>query len=218
MAAMEQPMTGQAVYSPAVLRVYDWYVLGFSNHLIWRCPTAELRALYDRNVSDRHLDIGVGTGYFLDRARWPVANPSITLVDLNPNSLAAASSRIRRFAPHAVAANALEPLPVTGRYRSASLCYLLHCLPGAIPRKALVFDHVRSFLEPGARVFGATILQGGVSHSRTALALMNLYNSKGIFSNANDSLEDLNAELTARFAHVKVEVQGTVALFEAVAA
>ena len=85
---------GQAAYTATALRLYDWWVLGLSNHLIWRCPTAALRQLYDRNVSDRHVDIGVGTGYFLDKARWPIVDPSITLVDLNENSLNAAANRM----------------------------------------------------------------------------------------------------------------------------
>jgi hypothetical protein len=117
-AGMAKPAeidAGQAVYSPMVLHTYDWFVLGLSNHLLWRCPTAELRRLYDRNVSPRHLDIGVGTGYFLDKAKWPVPNPAITLVDLNANSLRAASQRIRRYASQTVLANALEPLPVSRR-------------------------------------------------------------------------------------------------------
>ena len=95
---------GQAPYSPLVLSIYDVVVLGISNHLLWRCPTAKLRNLYDRNVSGRHVDIGVGTGYFLDQARWPVGDPAITLVDLNPNSLRAAARRIGRFAPRAILA------------------------------------------------------------------------------------------------------------------
>jgi SAM-dependent methyltransferase len=215
MATTEQIEAGQAPYSPTVLRLYDWYVLGLSNHLIWRCPTSALRQLYDRNAATRHIDVGVGTGYFLDKARWPVPQPSITLVDLNPNSLAAASSRIRRYAPETVVANALEPLPLRGSFKSAAVCYLLHCMPGAIPEKAVVFDHLRPWLEPGARVFGATIVQGGVPRSRTAQALMNLYNRKGIFSNAADTVEDLGAALRARFTDVEIEMKGVVALFEA---
>ena len=84
MITSEQVERGQAAYSSTVLRNYDWMVLGLSNRLLWRCPTAELRRLYDRNVSDRHLDVGVGTGYFLDKATWPVGNPAITLVDPQP--------------------------------------------------------------------------------------------------------------------------------------
>jgi hypothetical protein len=44
---------------------------------------------------------------------------------------------------------------------------------------------------------------------------MNLYNKKGIFSNADDTVEELGAALDKRFSRVKIEVKGTVSLFEA---
>ncbi|MBX2805454.1 MAG: class I SAM-dependent methyltransferase [Hyphomicrobiales bacterium] len=208
---------GQSVYSPLVLRIYDLYVLGFSNRFIWSCPTSALRELYNRNVSAKHIDIGVGTGYFLDRAKWPVSSPSITLVDLNANSLNAASRRVRRYAPETIHANALEPLPVRGPFNSAALCYLLHCMPGTIPDKAALFDHLGPHLEQGARIFGATILQGSVPRTGRAQRLMNIYNKEGIFSNAGDAIEDLEVELKKRFTNVRIGVKGVVALFEAVA-
>jgi SAM-dependent methyltransferase len=215
MATSDAIEAGQAVYSPLVLKVYDWVVLGVSNRLLWRCPTPHLRALYDRNVSARHIDIGVGTGYFLDKATWRVADPAITLVDLNAHSLHAAAKRIGRFAPRTVAANALAPLPPLGPFDSAGLCYLLHCLPGEMEAKAVVFDHVRPALAPGARIFGATILQGDAPRSWAAQKLMNLYNKKGIFSNARDTRAALETALARRFADVKIELKGAVALFEA---
>ena len=106
---------GQAVYSPLVLGFYDLWVLGVSNHLLWRCPTRELRALYDRNVSECHIDVGVGTGYYLDNVPFPVAGPEITLLDLNAHSLAAAARRIARYRPKGVQADARQPWPVEGR-------------------------------------------------------------------------------------------------------
>ena len=215
MFATERIEAGQAVYSPMVLRTYDWIVLGLSNRFLWRCPTAELRQLYDRNVSERHLDVGVGTGYFLDKSRWPVAKPAITLLDLNPNCLTMASRRIRRFTPQTVRANVLAPLPPLGPFQSAGLCYLLHCLPGMMAEKAIVFDHLTPLLGRGARVFGATIVQGSAPRSRPAQALMNLYNSKSIFSNAEDAIEALDAALRERFRDVEVRLRGAVALFEA---
>ena len=54
-------MAGQAVYTPWTLDLYDLVVLGLSNRLIWKCPTQRLLDLYNENVSDRHLDVGVGT-------------------------------------------------------------------------------------------------------------------------------------------------------------
>jgi hypothetical protein len=215
MPASASVEAGQAVYSPMVLRTYDWFVLGFSNHALWRCPTAVLRALYDRNVSDRHLDVGVGTGYFLDQAKWPVARPAIALLDLNANCLAAASRRVARFSPQAVPANIMAPLPALEPFQSAGLCYLLHCLPGSIPEKCVVFDNLAPLLVPGARVFGATIVQGRAPRSWAAQALMNLYNKKGIFSNAADTVEDLDAALHKRFRDVHIRLVGAVALFEA---
>ena len=206
---------GQAVYNPPTLAAYDWFVLGFSNRLLWRCPTRHLRALYARNVGAAHLDIGVGTGYFLDAARWPVAEPRITLLDLNRHSLDAAARRIARHAPETVSANCLEPLPVEGTYDSIALCYLLHCLPGGIGDKAVVFDRAVPHLAEDGVIFGATILQGDAPRSLPARALMNVYNNKGVFSNAGDTFQALSEALERRFADVALRRIGAVALFEA---
>ncbi len=208
---------GQAAYTPLTLKAYDWLVHGFSNRFLWRCPTRELEALYARNVSGQHLDVGVGTGYFLDKTAWPVPTPSITLVDLNAHSLKAAARRIERYSPETVVANVLEPeLPAgEARYESVGLCYLLHCLPGTIAKKAAVFDHVRPMMAEGAVLFGATILQGDAPRSRAAQALMDFYNRKGIFANAADTHDDLKSELEKRFADVRLTRLGAVTAFEA---
>ena len=205
---------GQAVYSPLVLKLYDFWVLGLSNTLVWRCPTRDLRALYDRNISGHHLDLGVGTGYFLHYAQFPVAQPIITLADLNAHSLAAAARRIRRYRPVTMVADALQPLPLPRTFHSASLNYLLHCLPGPMAHKCAVFDHVVRVVVPGGRIFGATIVQGAAPRNWAAQALMDLYNAKGIFSNRHDAIADLESELRSRFDAVVVSRQGCVALFE----
>ncbi|MEQ1576127.1 MAG: class I SAM-dependent methyltransferase [Hyphomicrobium sp.] len=206
---------GQAVYTPRSLRVYDAFVLGFSNRWLWRCPARELEAMYARNVSGHHLDIGVGTGYFLDQAAWPVANPDILLADLNPHSLAAAAGRISRYNPRILIANILEPLAISERFGSVGLCYLLHCLPGQMAEKAVVFDHLLPVLSPRGKVFGATIVQGDAPRSKPAQALMSYYNQKGIFSNTHDTAQGLDSELRKRFANVRVQLRGSVAIFEA---
>lgn len=71
-AVDEQALAGQAIYTKSVLAIYDFWVHGISNHLIWRCPAMHLQALYDRHVSLNHMDVGVGTGYFLDRCSFPL--------------------------------------------------------------------------------------------------------------------------------------------------
>jgi SAM-dependent methyltransferase len=205
------------VYTPFVLRTYDVVVLGFSNRFAWRCPSLVMLERYDRHAGARHLDVGVGTGWYLDRCAWPVERPEITLLDLNENSLAVAARRIRRYAPRTVRANALEPLPLgDARFESAAANYLLHCLPGQMRSKAAALAaHVRPHLEPGAVLFGATILGRGVPHTRVGRRLLHVYNRKGIFSNADDDERGLRLGLESALKDVEIEVVGAVALFAA---
>ena len=202
------------VLSPLTLTFYDAWVHGFSDRFLWRCPFDELLALYRRNVSAAHLDVGVGTGLFLDRMPFP-AGAAITLMDVNAACLETAARRIARHAPRIVRASVLAPLPAIGPFASIGLCYLLHCLPGSIAVKAGAFDHVKAVMAPGARIFGATIVQGAVPTPWVTRRLMNFYNAKGIFSNVQDAVEDLEAELKSRFSEVDVRMRGQVALFEA---
>lgn len=58
---------GAAVYSKPFLSVYDLYVLGFSNTFVWHCPARLILDFYNEHISRKHLDVGVGTGYFLDK-------------------------------------------------------------------------------------------------------------------------------------------------------
>lgn len=208
---------GQRIYTPLVLRAYDLFVLGFSNRFVWHCPSATMLEHYNRHVGRRHLDLGVGTGWYLDRCKWPVEQPAITLLDLNSNSLSIATRRLRRYTPQTVRANVLDPLPLgDARFDTAAANYLLHCLPGGIESKAATLGgNVRPYLEPGGVLFGSTILGGGVPHARIGRRLMRLYNAKGIFSNIDDDASALERGLASKLGDVEIEVVGAVALFAA---
>lgn len=213
---MTNAAAGAAIYHPAVLRVYDHFVHGFSNAHAWRCPTRELRALYDQSVSGVHLDVGVGSGYFLDACQFPQNEPRVTLVDLNVDALGFTAQRIRRYQPKTYQANVLEPLELEGGpFRSIALMYVLHCLPGPLSSKAVVFRHVGRHLSEDGVLFGATILGTGQPTPRLGRLLQRLYNARGIFGNAEDSLEGLELALKAHFERTRVWVHGSVALFEA---
>ena len=213
---MEQIEAGQALYTPTILSIYDLFVLGVSNRLIWRCPTPLQLAHYHRHVSANHLDVGVGTGYFLDHCRFPSPMPRIGLMDLNPNSLTFTAQRIARYRPETYQRNVLEPIAFDGeKFDSVGVNYLLHCLPGSMEAKAVLFDCLKPLLNPGAVIFGTTLLHEGVHRNPVARQLMAFYNRKGVFSNSEDSLEGLTRVLNQRFAEVSVEVVGCGALFAA---
>jgi 2-polyprenyl-3-methyl-5-hydroxy-6-metoxy-1,4-benzoquinol methylase len=210
----EQVKAGQAVYTKSTLCAYDIIVLGISNQYIWKCPSARIDDHYNKNVSANHLDVGVGTGYFLDRCSFPSESPRVALMDLNPSTLDFASKRISRYAPETYKQNILEPISADiPQFDSVGINYLLHCVPGTIVEKAVAFDHLSPFMNPGATFFGSTILQGGVTRNWAATQLMKIYNEKGIFSNLADDLEGLKHALNERFQDVSVEVVGCAALF-----
>jgi SAM-dependent methyltransferase len=205
---------GQAVYTTRTLRAYDAVVVKLSNSLVWRCPARDILAQYDRHVSAAHLDVGPGTGYYLDRCRFPADAPAITLLDANVDVLRYAARRLERYGPATRAADVLKPIDLEpASFRSVALSYVLHCLPGTLDAKAAAFDNVIRLLAPGGVVFGTTILGTGVEHSRLARTLMRAYNRKGIFSNLDDDRSALEHCLADRFDRYVLEVSGSVALF-----
>lgn len=211
----EDVEAGQRVYTPFTLRVYDLFVLGFSNRFVWRCRSSTLLERYDSHVGARHLDVGVGTGWFLDHCRWPVESPKITLLDLNANSLSAASDRIRRYAPATIQANVLDRVDLgDAHFDSIGANFLFHCLPGGLEAKAAtVASNLRPYLASGGVLFGSTILGRGVSHNLVGRRLMRLYNRKRIFSNLEDDQRGLEQGLASELTDVQIEVVGAVALF-----
>lgn len=210
----EKVLAGQAVYSRSVLSVYDWWVLGISNSFIWKCPSSLILALFNQHVSGNHLDVGVGTGYFLDRCQFPQTHPRLALMDLNANSLKAAADRINRYQPETYQQDILSPIvqPIQP-FDSISINYLLHCLPGSLESKSVVFDYLSPLLKANGTIFGATILQGNAPRSFVAKRLMKIYNKKGIFSNTQDTLEVLEEILKKRYTQYDIQVKECVALF-----
>jgi len=210
----EQVRAGQAVYTRRSLHLYDFAVLGLTNHLIWNCPTQRLVEHYNKHITANHLDVGVGTGYFLDHCRFPSHTPRIALSDINRNSLDFAARRIARHTPETYLRNVLEPISIdAANFDSVGINYLLHCLPGTIAAKTVILDHLKALMNPNAVLFGSTLLQGGVTRSWFASRLMAFYNKKGIFSNQHDDLDGLKQALNQRFHDVSVEIVGCAALF-----
>jgi SAM-dependent methyltransferase len=213
----QSSQAGAAVYSPLTLKLYDGWVLGISNRFAWQCPTRKvLQPFFNRHVGTRHLDVGVGTGYYLANANLP-ASTQVTLLDLNPSSLEAARQRLGRPDTRVVQHDVFQPLrdEQVAVCDSISLFYLLHCLPGTMADKAVVFGNLKSRMADNGVLFGATILGDEANHNGFGSKLMAIYNKKGIFGNRNDTVAGLRSALAQHFADVSVEVVGKVALFSA---
>lgn len=204
-----------AIYTPFMLSLYDVLVHGLSNRLAWRCSTQRLIDLYRANLSANHLEAGVGTGFFLDRAGDGRLKRLVAL-DANRHCLDRAAHSLARFEPDLEEVNLLAPIGLNVvPFSSVGLTYVLHCLPGPMSEKLVAIDHLRPLMREGAVLFGATILGRGVAPNRAARMLLELYNAKGVFNNREDDLDSLSAGLRGRFREVSIETQGLVAIFRA---
>lgn len=207
---------GAAIYGKALLAIYDFYVLGISNTFIWRCKTRKMLDLYNKNISAKHMDIGVGTGYYLDKCKFSSATPAITLGDLNINCLEKVSRRIERYYPATVLMDVFDTktYPAT-RFDSLGINYLIHCLSCPFEEKLKIFSSMRPLLREGGVLFGSTILGDAAPHNLVGRFLMKAYNRKQIFSNREDNVDGLKAALLRSFGNCEIEVCGCVALFSA---
>jgi ubiquinone/menaquinone biosynthesis C-methylase UbiE len=207
---------GAESYRRQTLAVYDLIVLGLVSRWVWRCSRRTMLRHYNGHVGGRHLDLGPGTGWFLDRCRFPTARPSITLLDLNEVVLATAAERIARYQPEVRTGDVFKPLRLDGaRFDSVGMNFLLHCLPGTMRQKAVVFDHLRPVLAPGAQVFGSTVLGVDAPHTALSGRLLRRLNHSEVFHNTEDRQEEIAAELEARFTEVQIRRRGVVCLFSA---
>ncbi len=203
---------GQAGYTPRLLAIYDFLALKFMARLVWRCPTKPWVERYRQHLGRRHLDVGPGTGFFLDKADRDV---DVTLLDPNPNVLAHASARLARMNVTSVEADALKPLPVSGPFDSAALSFVLHCLPGPQRAKAAAIRNVAAVLAPNGVLFGGTILGRSARHTPQARFVLWAFNRHGDFDNLDDTESGLRAMLEDSFRTVKIDLVGSAALFTA---
>lgn len=186
---------------------------------------------FKRNLesSEHHLDVGVGTGYYPIHTLPTTKLKSITLMDINQNTLDTASVAIKaagyRGEVDAVIHNIFQTFPedsaLRAKFDSVSMFFVFHCLSGKFPSKAeSVARNLAEGLTENGVFYGSTILgrvpgQGSrkIEHNWFGSLLMWFYNRIGVFDNVNDEADELKKGLEAVFKEVEVEVIGMCGLF-----
>lgn len=202
-------------YTPRLLRIYDWWVVGFVAPRVWKMGAGPGLDLYRQHMSNRHLDVGPGTGYFIVESD-PPRDIELTLIDANPHVLAHCAETLAGWEPETIEANILRPLPVDGPFDSASLTHVIHCLPGPMEAKAGAISHIAATLADDGVLFGGTLLGLSADHTRAARMFIRFANSLGGFDNLDDDVAGLRRILEQSFRDVQIELPtASVAYFVA---
>lgn len=203
----------QSYFNPLLLAVYDALVFGFVSKHIWGYPVEALLERYRQLVSDRHLEVGVGTGYLLDLAN-PPQGIKLDLMDLSASCLRKSKQRLVRYRPATYRHNVLQPCtraPVG--YRSIGVNYVMHCVPGPYKEKAIAFNHLKGLLASDGILFGSAVMGKHAQARIGAKLFLKLLNATGVFNNDRDEPAALEQGLRRYFRHVEVQVMGATALF-----
>ncbi len=205
----------QRFYNVFTLLFYDLIVYGLSSAFIWKVPTKFLIQFYNKNLTNTHLEVGVGTGFLLDESTFLSDKPHIVLMDMNTTCLKKTAQRIRRYAPYSIEYNILAPTQLTGEFDSIAINYVFHCVPGSFKEKGVAFLRLKKLMKPSGVLFGCTLLTHGVQRNWASRLLMKRYNKMGIFNNEQDSLVELEAVLRAVYHYVQIIPKGSAAVFRA---
>ncbi|AJI56648.1 methyltransferase small domain protein [Francisella philomiragia] len=201
---------GQKVYSKLVLKLYNFVVLFFNNTFLWKCKTSQLLQLYKDNVSHNHLDIGVGSGYYLKNVKDRLSK--VALMDLNPNCLEYVKNVLKDKEVSTYQVDILKDVAEEfyAKYESISCNYLIHCLPDN-GNKEKVFENIAKMLSKDGVAFGSTIIND--YSSKLAIKVANKFNAKGVFDNKNDTYESIEKYIKNNFAEYTIKQIGSVCVY-----
>jgi Methyltransferase domain len=176
--SLEHSPASIRVYTRAGLWAYDALVMCVLAKRVWGCPPTRLIEHYREHVTRNHADIGVGTGFCLERCGLEQASSRLALIDLQPNCLAHAARRLAPYRPTCHVRDVLQPLHgiEANPFDSIGLGGVLHCLAGGFEAKAEVFDNLLPLAAPGTKIFGYTLVSDDVglrARRRVVHALLN---------------------------------------------
>lgn len=213
---LPQLIKSQRYFNRVTLAFYDLFLYGFISNYVWGCNPKLLDAHYAKHISGNHLDVGVGTGYLLNRVSFPNTKPRLALMDLSPSCLTKTANRLARYNPETYQQNILQPIALgINKFDSIGINSVMHCIPGSFKDKGIAFQHLKTLLNDNGVLFGTTVLAKGVKPNWLARYFLKFFNFIGVFINHEDSLDELTEALNKHFKNVEISVEGSTAIFVA---
>jgi hypothetical protein len=202
LALKQKTELSQKYFNRLSLSIYDFVLFRFVSQYLWGISSESLVSRYHQYASKKHLEVGVGTSYLLDKY-----NPEqfdLTLMDLSKVCLVKSKKRLIRYNPKLIRHNILDnTAEISEKFDSISLNYVMHCVAGDFSTKNVAFKNLKELLNGSGILFGITVLQTEKSNI-AARAFMWLLNKVGVFNNTQDRLVDLEAGLKKYFKYVQI--------------
>ena len=204
----------QQFFNKTSLFIYDILLYRFISKYAWGSSIQRLDAHYRKYVTPNHLEVGVGTGFLLNRAVLQSARPRVALMDLSRECLEKTRRKVARYAPDTYIQDLLEPIQYKmDKFDSIGINYVMHCVPGSFREKGVVFAHLQEHLGENGTLFGTTVLSEDVDKNALAKPFMWLMNALGVFNNRRDNARDLRECLESTFGVIEFDVVGVTAFF-----
>ncbi|VVU94689.1 hypothetical protein CPAV1605_414 [seawater metagenome] len=192
------------------LKYYDYLVNNINCKYVWKCDKSHILNNYKNNMSNNHLEIGPGTGYFLKK--FSCNNTKLTLMDINDNILNYSHGNlINNFKSINSINHNIFQKEFYGNYKSVGINYVLHCIPGRIEDNVQIL--IDNLQPKDCTIFGSSVITDTELVSILAKGELYFLNKFQIFNNKNDKSINLIRYLKNKNYNFNYEIIGNVMIF-----
>ena len=196
------------------IQKYDRLVNQINCEKVWKCSQKYIIDNYRKNINEKHLEIGPGTGYFLSKENLDIDLNKLTLIDINSPILDYSKNNLQsQYSNIDIICHDLFTckIPDSVDFNSVGINYVLHCVPGNLQTK---LDNLISNLGDNKyNLFGASVICDPLHMNVIAEYELIFLNAFGIFNNNDDTYQELNEYLNKKGLKFTLEKQGYVAIF-----
>ena len=193
---------------------YDRIVNDFNCKHVWKCSTKNIIDNYQKNISNNHLEIGPGTGFFLNKKNTGINFKKLTLVDVNKDILQFSKKNLEQYYSNIEILHSdlfSQKISESIYFESVGVNYVLHCVTGNLQTK---LDNLIDNLGNNKyNLFGASVICDPLHMNTIAEYELIFLNTLGIFNNNEDTYYELEEYLNNRNIKFSLKKQGYVAIF-----
>ena len=167
---------------------YDYFVNNINCKYVWKCDQRYIKKLYANNITNKHLEIGPGTGYFIKKYQFN----NLHLVDINQDILNNSKKNLTNNCQNIKIHNQNifeNNNKINEDITSIGMSYVLHCVPNNLDRSIdKLVENVQT--DNQITIFGSTV----IPNKKDLMAMTEIYtlNTLGIFNNINHNKEQLD--------------------------